>query len=242
MNLRQVLEFRRSVRMYDKHKPIDAEKVKQCLEMATLAPNSSNIQLWEFYHITDSLLKEKVSHACLDQSATRTADQIVVFVCRQDLYRQRAKAVLAFERENVKTYSPEARQAKRLKDREIYYGKLIPFLYLRFFGLAGLIRILVTRVVGLFRPITRQVSESDMNAVVHKSCALAAQTFMIAMADEGYDTCPIEGFDSLRMKKLLKLPWGAAINMVIACGHRDGNKGIWGARGRIPFENVYHKI
>jgi hypothetical protein len=38
----------------------------------------------------------------------------------------------------------------------------------------------------------REVSESDMNTVVHKSCALVAQTFMLAMAEQNYDTCPLE--------------------------------------------------
>ncbi len=44
-------------------------------------------------------------------------------------------------------------------------------------------------------------SESDMRVVVHKTCGLAAQTFMIAMAEIGYDTCPLERFDSRRVKK-----------------------------------------
>jgi nitroreductase len=30
---------------------------------------------------------------------------------------------------------------------------------------------------------------------------LAAQNFMISMAAVNYDTCPMEGFDSLRVKK-----------------------------------------
>jgi nitroreductase len=59
-------------------------------------------------------------------------------------------------------------------------------------------------VVGLFRPIVYQVSEGDMNVVVHKSCALAAQTFMLAMANEKYDTCPMEGFDSKKVKRILQ--------------------------------------
>ena len=50
MNLEEVLNYRRSVRVFDKTKPLDPEKVKHCLELATLAPNSSNMQLWEFYH------------------------------------------------------------------------------------------------------------------------------------------------------------------------------------------------
>ena len=52
MNLDEVLNYRRSVRVYDKEKEIDTEKVKHCLELATLAPNSSDMQLWEFYYIT----------------------------------------------------------------------------------------------------------------------------------------------------------------------------------------------
>lgn len=242
MNLEEVLNYRRSVRVFDKGKLIDPEKVKHCLELATLAPNSSNMQLWEFYQITKPELMAKISEACLGQSATATASEIVVFVTRQDLYRKRAKFVLNFEEGNVRRNSPKERQEKRIKDRKLYYGKLMPFIYARFFGILGGLRGLLAKLIGLFRPMMREVSESDMRVVVHKSCALAAQTFMIAMANEGYDTCPLEGFDSKRIKKLLKLPHSAGINMVIACGIRDGNKGVWGERGRVPFDEVYHLL
>ena len=78
MNLDEVLHYRRSVRAYDRTKLIDPERIKHCLELATLAPNSSDMQLWEFYHITQPELLTKVSRACLDQKATSTASQIVV--------------------------------------------------------------------------------------------------------------------------------------------------------------------
>ena len=212
MNLDEVLNYRRSVRVYDKEKEIDIEKVKHCLELATLAPNSSDMQLWEFYHITQPELMAKVSRACLDQKATSTASQIVVFVTRRDLYRKRAKFVLDFETGNIRRNSPIDRQEK------------------------------LANVISIFRPMMLEVSEGDVRVVVHKSCALAAQTFMIAMANEGYDTCPLEGLDSRRLKRLLKLPHGAEINMVVSCGIRNGNKGIWGERCRVPFEEVYRKI
>ena len=48
--------------------------------------------------------------------------------------------------------------------------------------------------------------------------------------------------DSRRLKRTLKLPHGAEINMAIPCGIRDGNKGIWGERCRVPFEDVYRKL
>ncbi|MDD3037694.1 nitroreductase family protein [Bacteroides sp.] len=242
MNLEEVLNYRRSVRVFDKDKPIDAGKVKHCLELATLAPNSSNMQLWEFYHITQPELLAKISNACLDQPATSTASELVVFATRQDLYKKRANFVLDFERGNVLRNSPKERQEKRIKDRELYYGKLMPFVYARFFGILGFLRVILANIISIFRPMMLQVSEGDLRVTVHKSCALAAQTFMIAMANEGYDTCPLEGFDSRRIKRLLKLPHGAEINMVIACGIRNGNKGIWGERGRVPFDAVYHRI
>ena len=45
MNLEAVLNYRRSVRNYQTDNNLDTEKVKHCLEMATLAPSSSNMQL-----------------------------------------------------------------------------------------------------------------------------------------------------------------------------------------------------
>ncbi len=242
MNLEEVLNFRRSVRNYDPNKELDSAKVRHCIELATLSPNSSNMQLWEFYHITDPQKLKEIAEACLSQSAATTAKEIVVFVTRQDLHRKRAKEILEFEKGNIKRNSPPDRQEKRIKDRELYYGKVMPFLYSRFFGLLGLFRKTLAVTVSLFRPMATYMSESDIRAVSHKSCGLAAQTFMIAMANEGYDTCPLEGFDGRRVKKILDLPYGAKINMVIPCGIRNGNKGIWGERYRVPFEEVYKQI
>jgi nitroreductase len=114
----------------------------------------------------------------------------------------------------------------------------MPLLYARFGGILGCVRKGMVHIVGLFRPIIYQVSENDMRVVVHKTCALAAQTFMLAMADEKYDTCPMEGFDSKKVKRLLKLPYGSEINKVISCGIR-AEQGVWGDRMRIPFTEVY---
>lgn len=240
MTLEEIINYRRSVRLY-KDITIDSEKVMRCIELATLAPNSSNMQLWEFYHITDKIVLQKVAKACLNQQSATTAQQMVVFVTRQDLYRQRTKKMLSLETQNVLKNSPKEKQEKRIKTWKLYYGMVMPFLYLRFFRILGIVRKIMVTIVGIFRPIVYQVSESDMRVVVHKTCALAAQTFMLAMANEKYDTCPMEGFDSKKMKRILNLPYGAEINMVVSCGIRD-EKGIWGDRMRVPFNEVYHKI
>ena len=100
---------------------------------------------------------------------------------------------------------------------------------------------LAVECIGFFRPMIRQMSEGDIRVNVHKSCALVAQTFMLAMSEAGYDTCPLEGFDSWRVKKALHLPYDTEINMVVTCGIRLPN-GVWGDRYRRPFEEQYHKI
>lgn len=122
-----------------------------------------------------------------------------------------------------------------------YYGKIIPTLYGDFLGILGAIKYMIFQFVGLFRPVYRQTRWSDLRVVAHKSAALAAQNFMISMAAVGYDTCPMEGSDTLRIKKILNLPRGAEINMVISCGIRKP-EGIYGERFRVPFEEVYIKV
>ncbi len=241
MTFEEIVRHRRSVRIYDREKAIDTRRVKHCLELASLAPNSSNMQLWEFYHVISPDTLRAISNACLNQTSTETAREIVVFVTRQDLYRERSRAMLAYELEAIEKFTPEARKAARIKNRKQYYGFLMPFIYTRFFGMLGLIRKFIAITVGFFRPITRQVTECEMKTVVHKSCALAAQTFMLAMTAEGYDTCPLEGFDSRLMKKILRLPAGAEINMVIPCGIRKP-EGVRDVQIRVPFEEIYYKV
>jgi nitroreductase len=90
-------------------------------------------------------------------------------------------------------------------------------------------------------PVFRQVTFTDKRIVTHKSAALAAQNFMISMSSIGYDTCPMEGSDTLMVKKILKLPRKSEINMVIGCGIRT-KEGVYGERFRVPFEKVYKSL
>jgi len=236
----EAIAYRRSIRDF-KNTTIESEKVKQCLQNASLAPNSSNLQLWEFYHITNEETIKRLSVACLNQNAAKTAQQLIVVVVRKDLWRKRIKANINYVNQ---TYNKPnlSEQDKRRKNMAInYYSKLISSIYADFLGIMGMLKFIIFQIIGLFRPIYRQVRNSDMRIVAHKSAGLAAQSFMISMAAIGYDTCPMEGSDTLRVKKILNLPKGAEINMVIGCGIRT-EKGIYGKRFRVPFEEVYYSI
>ena len=196
----KIVRIRRSVRRYKKT-DINDDDVKDSILHASLAPNSSNLQLWEFYHVTSEKLMNKISEACFNQPAARTANQFVVIVTRKDLWNKRR----IFNINTIKNKTLNASE-KSLKNRDLalkYYKYLIPTIYKEFFGLLGYIRYINAMIIGLFRPIYRQVTNSDMRVVAHKSSALAAQNFMLSMTSKGYDTCPMEGFDSLRVKRIL---------------------------------------
>jgi nitroreductase len=233
----EAIRYRRSVRIF-KQESLDTEKVKECIRLATLAPNSSNMQLWEFYHITSADMLKNVSALCMDQNASKNAREMVVFVVRKDLWKNRAK-LNAINRKNLFGNKAFNEYTAREKAGIKYFTKVMPILYMDFMGLLGGLKWMIAQVAGIFRPMYRQVTQSDMRVVAHKSTALACQNFMISMAGIGYDTCPMEGFDSLKLKRLLKLPYGAEISMVIGCGVRVP-EGIYWPQFRIPFEDVYH--
>ena len=237
----EAIEYRRSVRKYLDIE-LDEEKVKNCIRNATLAPNSSNMQLWEFYHVTDNDTLKKLSKACFDQNAAKTAINMVVFVARRDKWRERAKYNLDFLEDMFDKQEKEGKDVERRRKVSIrYYKKLMPTIYTDFFGLIGIYKKILSFFIGMFRPIYREVMFSDLRVVTHKSVALAAENFMLSMAEIGYDTCPMEGSDTSRVKKILNLPRKAEINMIIGCGIRAEN-GVYSDRFRVPFDDVYKKI
>ena len=232
----EVIKSRRSVRDF-LNKNINILTVKKCIKNATLAPNSSNLQLWEFYHIINSELKVNISKACFDQPAAKTANQFVIIVTRKDLWKSRRDFNLNFILNKFKDLD-DKKSIRKKKNAINYYKLLIPTLYGNFLRITGFLKYINVSIIGFFRPMYREVTSSDLRVVVHKSAALAAQNFMLSMSSSGYDTCPMEGFDSIRVKKILNLPSSAEINMIIGCGIRS-EKGVYSEQFRVPFKEVY---
>ena len=138
----EAINYRRSTRVY-KDEPIDVQKVKACLVNASLAPTSSNLQLWEFYHITNKEVLKKMAYACLNQNAAKTAQQLVVIVTRKDLWKQRANANIEFLKTVYNKDDLNERDLNRKKMAMNYYTKLIPTVYADFFGFLGYLKYII---------------------------------------------------------------------------------------------------
>ena len=229
----KIIEFRRSNRKFDPNVDVPDEIIRTSLERAILSPNSSNMQLWEFHWIRSEDALKAMVPLCLGQQAATTARQMVVFVTRKDKWRARADWNLDRIKETIKG-EPTKVQKMALK----YYGIIMPLMYRSdFFGITTLIRRLISFFMGLRKPFYRAGGKSAQRITVHKSCALAAQTFMLSIAAEGFHSCPMEGFDEKRVKKFLGLPNGAEINMIISVG-LGTEAGVWGNRYRVPYDEV----
>ena len=89
--------------------------------------------------------------------------------------------------------------------------------------------------------IKKLTSYSDMRVWSHKTTALACQNLMLSFRAFGYDSCPMEGIDSARIKKLLNLSKCDQICMVISAGKRASN-GVYGKRIRFKKENFIKEV
>ena len=229
-----IVNNRRSNRKFDAEIEVPDEVIKKAIELAILAPNSSNMQLWEFHWIKDKSVQEKFHPICLNQSAAKTAKHLVAFVGRRDLWKSHAAWNLNLVKSTIGDREPSKREKRGLQ----YYSILMPLVYRRdWFGVSTFIRRLVCYIKGFNNPFMRINGNRDQNVIVHKSCALAAQNFMLAIGAQGYDTCPMEGFDPILARKALGLPKGAELNMIVAVG-KGTPEGIHGERKRLPYNDT----
>ncbi|MBL7830369.1 MAG: nitroreductase family protein [Saprospiraceae bacterium] len=228
----KVIESRRSVRIYTDDE-IPEAIMKKCLHQALLAPNSSNLQPWQFFWVRDINKKNKLVEYCLSQPSAKTAKELVVAVARPDFWKQNREQMLRII---------EKKDPAQVKAVLQYYQKIVPLVYNQgFLELFGLLKRLIVFFRALKIPTPRgPVNRSGMLIWAHKSTALACQNFMLAMRANGFDSCPMEGMDPVRIKKLLELPSEADICMVISAGKRAKN-GVYGSQIRFN-EDQFIKI
>ena len=229
-----LVKKRRSVRKFT-NEDVPKKVIQKSFRAATLAANSSNLQPWEFYWVKDSDKRRELIEACFSQNAASTAKELIVAVSRIDTWRRNRDLLL----EDYK------KKGKLLPIVEKYYNKAIPLSYchdrLGVLGIFKKIMSLFIFIIGIFKPMPRgPIFRHDLFEIVTKTTALACQNFMMSLVAEGYDSCPMEGFDHCRVKKILKLNSQCHVVMVIGVGKGDP-KGVYGNRFRID-ENLVVKI
>jgi nitroreductase len=124
-----------------------------------------------------------------------------------------------------------------------YYNKIVPISYVQDpFGILSVVKQIFATIAGIFRAVPRApYTRAGLFEVVTKTTALACENLMLAIAAQGYASCPMEGFDEKRVKSLLGLNSKCRVVMVIGIGEADASKMIL-PQFRVPKNLVVKKI
>ncbi len=228
---RSIVHSRRSVRSFLPD-AVPERVLQDIIDLSLLAPSSSNLQPWEFHWVKDSDKKSQLIEACFSQPAAKTAAELIVIVARVDTWKRNLGEMLRiFDKQDPRPPKGVYSYYNSLVPKALAVGPLQIFSILKWF---------LFRTGRYFRPTPQEpVWRSDLRVWSHKSTALAAQTLMLSARAHNLDSCPMEGFDSWRVKRLLGLPRGAEISMVIGIGKASSN-GIYGER--LRFRRDWHVI
>jgi len=230
-NFKKVLTSRRSVRKFT-DKAIPADILDDCLDLALLAPNSSNLQPWTFYVVQSADKKKQLVKACLGQLAAKTAAELIVCVARTDRIDEMAK-------KNISDFPfPEAPKAVK------QYYRFIPYNYKTgYFNAVGRFKKVafkVARTLDKQLPVTA-FNPADAKLWASKTTALACENLVLALRAYGFDSCMMEGFDEPMVRKILNLNDQQYPVMVIGAGER-AKDGVFFPQYRFERELFIQKV
>ncbi len=226
----KVVESRRSVRFFS-NAEIPDSVMNKCLDLALLAPSSSNFCPWEFYWVKTPEKRKQLNYCCMNSPIATGAAELVVCVVRTEVWRRNRSAMLEILKKSEFAWP---------RFIGFYYEKLTWMTYIRgYLNIIGTLKSLLLRFLRLFSPqALPPCSRNDMRLWATKSGALAAENFMLALRAFGYDSCALESFDQKRTRQLLQLPADAFVIMVIAAGKRSPRDQLLGPR--VRFERAWH--
>lgn len=230
----KVLRSRRSVRVF-KDEPIADSDIDKAIEHGLLAPNSSNLQPWEFFVVKTPKIKEELARYCFSQNGAKTASHLIVCVARTNTWKEHCELMLKGFRDSGEEVPAVVEQ---------YYKKIAPAAYglMGPFGILSPFKWLLLNGIGLTKVMARgPVWPSDLKTWAVKSTALACENIMLSLRALGHDSLPMEGYDECRVKKLLGLGRHQHLVMIIGAGKR-AEGGVYGPQVRFPKEKFVHQI
>lgn len=201
---------RQAVRRFSS-KPVPDALLYEVLDLANRAPSGFNLQPWRFIVVVDHEVKRLLHHIALDQMQVAEAPAVVVFVADPDCWKKPYSEILENSVEAgvmSEQYSDHLRRTVNMIFRQ---GP---------FGISGFMKRIVQPIRRLGKPVPRVItSRSNLVEYVRQHTMLAVGTFLIAAESAGLATCPMEGFDEDRLKKLLAVPSRMTVPAIVATGY-----------------------
>jgi nitroreductase len=224
----EINRHRRAVRDFGKQ-PVSDMAIESALREAILAPSSGNIQPYEFHWVRDATLRENLAKACNGQGAAQSATALIVVVASKEIARGSLRAQAQYIEQST-GMTEESKSYHRAAGR-----KLERFFRFGAWSVWSPVHLIVAVAAPSLSLIP--IGRLSFNHWVARNSIFAAQNLMIALAAQGLDSCPMEGFQAVQIVKTLKLPRGSVIPVVIAIGKRSDDALI-GPQWRRSFHDV----
>lgn len=206
----EVIRSRQAVRRFSQRE-VPLGLLQQLLDLANRAPSGFNLQPWHFIVVGDPVLRKLLSHVALDQQQVLEAPITIVFLANPDTWKTTYKKILELALQRGTMTEARVEKYKRATQLQFFLGP---------FALFGWIKSIFVVLRRLRKPTPTVVtSKQDAGHYVMAQTMLCAATFMLAAKAAGLDTCPMEGFDEYRIKKLLKIPPSMRVPIIIPIGY-----------------------
>jgi len=94
-------------------------------------------------------------------------------------------------------------------------------------------------LVSAMGPFHEQRGDLFQRDEAHWSIGMAMQTLMLAAQDLGYQSCPMIGFNTEEVAKLVHLPEDHIMGPMVAIG--KGIKEPWPKPGQLPLREIVYE-
>mmetsp|Transcript_52869 Transcript_52869/g.132887 ORF Transcript_52869/g.132887 Transcript_52869/m.132887 type:complete len:353 (+) Transcript_52869:65-1123(+) len=229
--VRDVIFSRRNCRTF-LPKEVPLEVLTDLMTAAQRAPSGFNMQPWVCILVREASVRERLAATMLgekNRSKIKEAPVVAVFCADLESQRQMPRIValikkdrerrLAYRATQASSKSPQKPPAKSKSLQRIPFyvslfagalrGWLIRYLWF-------LIRYVIFAVLRVFQPLP---VPSMAETWAYKNTMLAVQTYMLLASAYGLGTAPMEGFDMVRLRRVLMLPDRFSVPLVVATGY-----------------------
>lgn len=189
----------------------------QLLAAACAAPSSLNLQPYRIYYIDTPPVRAEVARLCMGQAAATTASALVVVVADIGSWKATHRARVARMRELGVDPDRIGRHERKMK----VFGPLL--FRPGWLSLLGYFKNAVFRLVNLWKVMGIPAgTRAQLFAWAARNSTLACQNLMIAAEACGLASCPMEGFDGIRLARFLGLSQRTQrVVLVVALGKRS---------------------
>lgn len=225
--LERLIRSRRATRHF-KADPLPVGIIDRLLDAARWAPSGYNVQPAHFTIVTDPALKPALRRACMDQAQITEAPATIVFTGDRNVVANHFEQILALDR--AAGCMPE--------ERERLLRKIVPLMFAR--GPMQLNWLWKATLIPLMRLVTPmpQIPAVHMREWLTRQVMLAAMDFMLAAEAAGLNTCPMEGFDEGRVRRVLNIPRSQVIVLISPLGY-TATPGQ--TVSRLPLKQLVHR-